>query len=97
LYRLVKLIGGWILVILGVVGWFMLIVPGTPLIILGLTVLSGESPWVRKKIEAAKLRFPRLAASLEAIKNGIVSRLKRRGQRDLSTGSAASSKVQRDR
>jgi len=79
LYRLLKLIAGWTLVVLGVIGWLMVILPGTPFIVLGLAVLSSQSPWVRKKVESARLRFPRLAARLEAIKDGMASRLKRKG------------------
>ncbi len=77
-FRLVKLIAGWSLVLLGIIGWFTPILPGTLFILLGFALLSSESEWVRQKIESWKARFPRQAAKLEAVKESLVSKIGRK-------------------
>ena len=79
LNRFCKLIFGWTLVFLGIIGWLLPILPGTPFIILGLAVLSAESEWLRDKIESLKLRFPRQTASLRALEECLVSRIRKEG------------------
>jgi len=74
-YSLMKLISGWTLVFLGVIGWFIPVVPGTIFIFLGFALISSQSEWVRNLIDSLSLRFPRQAAKLRAIKEGLLSRI----------------------
>lgn len=77
LTRFMKVIAGWALVFVGVIGWFLPIVPGTLFIFLGLAILSAQSEWVRNKIELLKVRFPRQAARLHDLKEGLISKIKK--------------------
>ena len=74
-YRVLKLLSGWTLVFLGVIGWFIPVVPGTLFIILGFALISAQSEWVRNLIDSLSLRFPRQAAKLRAIKEGLLSKI----------------------
>jgi uncharacterized membrane protein YbaN (DUF454 family) len=77
LSRLFKLILGWLLIFLGIIGWFLPIVPGTLLIFLGLALLSAQSEWVRDKIESFRVRFPRQAARMHSLKESLISKFKK--------------------
>lgn len=77
--RYCKLILGWALVLLGVIGWLLPILPGTPFIILGLAVLSSQSEWIRNKIESLRARFPRQAAKLQTLKDSLAAKINREG------------------
>jgi len=74
-YRVLKLLSGWTLIFLGVIGWFIPVVPGTIFIILGFALISAQSEWVRNLIDSLSLRFPRQAAKLRAIKEGLLSKI----------------------
>lgn len=78
--RFLKLVAGWVLVSLGVAGWFTPVLPGTPLIFLGLALLSSQSEWVRNKIQSLKVRYPRQASKFEAIKEGLMSKFGEEGR-----------------
>lgn len=75
--RYCKLTVGWALVSLGILGWLLPILPGTPFIVLGLAILSAESEWLRNKIEALKMRFPRQTAKLQALKESLAAKLRK--------------------
>ena len=75
--RYCKLTVGWALVSLGIIGWLLPILPGTPFIVLGLAILSAESEWLRNKIEALKMRFPRQTAKLQALKESLAAKLRK--------------------
>ena len=77
--RYYKLALGWFLVFLGIIGWLLPIVPGTPFILLGLAILSAQSEWLRDKIESLKLRFPNQTARLRALKEYLASRVRKEG------------------
>lgn len=79
LNRYCKLILGWALVLLGIIGWLLPILPGTPFIVLGFTLLSSQSECIRNKIESLRERFPRQAAKLHALKEGLAAKIKRKG------------------
>ncbi len=59
LARFVRLFLGWCLVALGIVGLFVPILQGVLLILLGLWVLSIDSPWAHRCILKLRLRFPK--------------------------------------
>lgn len=55
--RIVRLIGGWVLLVLGAL-LMVLPGPGIPLVILGLALLSRDVPWARRLRERVEARFP---------------------------------------
>lgn len=46
--RWIRLIGGWILVLVGILGLFLPVLQGILMIAAGLAVLSGESEFIRR-------------------------------------------------
>lgn len=67
--RLVKLIIGWFLVSLGILGTILPVIPGIPLLAIGLIFLSKSSPWAQRLLEKFKTRYPKLAEQLEKWRN----------------------------
>ena len=53
-WRIFRLVAGWTLVAVGVVGLFLPVLQGFLLIISGLAVLSTESPWARRLLDRLK-------------------------------------------
>ena len=49
---------GWILVLGGIVGLFLPVVPGAVLVLAGVAVLSPQSAWLRRALEECRGRFP---------------------------------------
>jgi uncharacterized protein len=66
--RLVVLIVGWALVLLGTVGLALPVLQGVLLILLGLYVLSRESRTARVLLEKLRARHPGLDAAVERMK-----------------------------
>jgi uncharacterized membrane protein YbaN (DUF454 family) len=58
---------GWILLVLGVAGLLLPLLPGIPLLIVGLFVLSGEQQWARRVLTRARQRFPNIADKAQQI------------------------------
>lgn len=56
---------GWALLATGLAGLLLPILPGIPLGIAGLLILSREYAWAGKLIEALRKRFPTLARKSE--------------------------------
>lgn len=79
LHRICKLVVGWLLIFLGIVGWLLPVVPGTPFIVLGLAILSAQSEGIRNKIESLKLRFPRQTTKLRLVKESLAAKIRRVG------------------
>ena len=48
-------VGGWILVVLGVAGLMLPVLPGIPLLIAGLVMLSADYRWARNFLRRVKL------------------------------------------
>jgi uncharacterized membrane protein YbaN (DUF454 family) len=48
-------VGGWILVVLGVAGLILPFLPGVPLLIAGLVMLSADYRWARNCLRRVKL------------------------------------------
>ena len=55
--RMIKLIGGWTLLVVGFIGLFLPILQGVLMMIAGLALLSGESRLMAKLIDKARPRF----------------------------------------
>lgn len=51
---------GWALVLGGIVGLFLPVVPGALLILVGGAILSPQSAWLRRALEECRVRVPAL-------------------------------------
>jgi len=49
---------GIVLVVLGLVGWILPVVPGVPALLVGLTLVGGVSPRVGRRLGACEARLP---------------------------------------
>jgi uncharacterized membrane protein YbaN (DUF454 family) len=58
---------GWSLVIGGVIGLLLPVIPGWLLIVLGALVLNTEHPWLRGVLEKLGTRFPVLKRVLNRV------------------------------
>lgn len=54
LWKTTRLILGWGLIVLGIVGLFLPLLQGIAFIVAGLALLSRDSPWARRWLERAK-------------------------------------------
>jgi uncharacterized membrane protein YbaN (DUF454 family) len=72
--KLLAVLLGWVLVALGVIGVVLPILPGIPLLLVGLFVLYSEYVWAHQLLRKIRERFP--AASRKAQEwVGVFSRL----------------------
>lgn len=81
--RIVVLSLGWIFVLLGIAGLFLPILQGILFLAIGLILLSGESRWVRRRIDDARRRWPKFGRAwdrIEARAHEIANRVLRRGR-----------------
>ena len=76
-HRFCKLTLGWVLVFLGIIGWLLPILPGTPFMLLGVAILSTQSDCIRKRIDSLKVRFPRQVAGLRILKENLAAKIRR--------------------
>lgn len=53
-WKTARLILGWGLIVLGIVGLFLPLLQGIVFIVAGLALLSRDSPWARRWLERAK-------------------------------------------
>jgi uncharacterized protein len=65
--RIVTLVMGWLLIVLGVIGLFLPVLQGVLLLLLGFYVLSRESSWARRRFNQLRARFPDLDASVQRL------------------------------
>lgn len=64
----VSLIGaGWLLLIAGVAGLFLPVLPGIPLLFVGLSILSVEYEWARRVFASVRRRFPAAHRKLQTL------------------------------
>ena len=56
--RLAFIVAGWVLLMLGVLGLFLPILPGVLLLVVGLSILSVEYAWARRWMTTLLHRFP---------------------------------------
>ena len=61
------LIFGWILLLGGVLGLLLPLLPGIPLLIAGLVILSREYAWARRLLERGRKWIPAVSAKLRRI------------------------------
>jgi uncharacterized membrane protein YbaN (DUF454 family) len=65
--RVLLLAAGWSLLVLGVAGLFLPILPGILLFLIGLTILSSEHRWAGKWTMALRRRFPQADRKLRQL------------------------------
>lgn len=58
--RIARLVGGWTLIVLGVLGCVLPIAPGIPLVLAGLALLAVDYPWAKRWLDWGKERLSRL-------------------------------------
>ena len=63
--RLLILLTGWLFVLFGILGLFLPILQGILFLAVGFYLLSLESPWVHRKMEQVRGRYPRLGATMD--------------------------------
>ena len=56
---------GWMLIIVGIAGLFLPLVPGIPLMVAGALMLNLQWPWLRRAVEKCRMRFPALSRAFE--------------------------------
>ena len=61
LLRIAVVALGWILILGGIVGLFVPIIPGAVLVVLGALMVNPQSAWLRRMLEKCRVRFPVLA------------------------------------
>ena len=52
---------GWVLILLGIVGLVLPVVPGAVLIVFGVLMVNPERVWLRRMLEKCQVRFPIVA------------------------------------
>jgi len=69
--RIVRIAIGIVLVLIGVAGWVLPLVPGWPFVIWGLSMLAREIHWVDRQLTRIRnycaRRFPRLYWAVETL------------------------------
>jgi ActR/RegA family two-component response regulator len=61
LRRITVVAFGWILILGGIVGLFVPIIPGAVLIVVGALMVNPQWAWLRRMLEKCRVRFPVLA------------------------------------
>ena len=56
---------GWVLLLIGVTGVIMPILPGIPFLVVGLLILSGEYVWAGRLLGWVRSRFPKMTHHAE--------------------------------
>jgi uncharacterized membrane protein YbaN (DUF454 family) len=65
---LLKIFLGIVLLLVGVVGNFLPIIPGLLFMAAGLLLLAGEIPWVHEWLAKLEIRYPRVKSALRTIR-----------------------------
>jgi uncharacterized membrane protein YbaN (DUF454 family) len=61
LQRFAVVARGWVLILLGIVGLVLPVVPGAVLIVFGVLMVNPERVWLRRMLEKCQVRFPIVA------------------------------------
>jgi uncharacterized membrane protein YbaN (DUF454 family) len=63
--RIIKLIAGWVFIVLGFVGLFLPVLQGILFLLIGLLLISNEYAWARRLMERFKMRYPQFDRTLQ--------------------------------
>jgi len=63
--RLLILATGWLFVLLGILGLVLPVLQGILFLAIGFYLLSLESPWVHRKMEQVRERYPRIGGTMD--------------------------------
>jgi len=55
--RILRESGAWLLILIGVAGCVLPVIPGIPLLIAGLAVLAVDRPWAARLLERVKEKW----------------------------------------
>jgi hypothetical protein len=58
--RIALIIVGGVLLLVGVVGWLVPLLPGWLFVVAGLAILAGEFLWARRLLDVARARLNRI-------------------------------------
>ena len=58
--RIIFSAAGGILLLVGLLGWFLPLMPGWPFVIAGLAILAGEFVWARRLLDKAREQLGRM-------------------------------------
>ena len=59
--RIAVIVLGWVLILLGIAGLVLPVVPGAVLIVVGALMVNPQWAWLRRMLEKCRVRFPVLA------------------------------------
>lgn len=71
--RGVTIFFGVFFLLLGVIGGFLPVIQGWIFVLIGLTLLAKEIPWVHHHVERVKQRYPKQAEQLERLKQRLTA------------------------
>ena len=63
--KILKLLAGWVCILLGAVGLFLPILKGVLFLFVGLLILSSEYAWADQLLSRIRNRFPSLTVRLD--------------------------------
>jgi hypothetical protein len=87
---------GWILLLVGIVGLFLPLLPGIPTLIAALAVLSRKYKWAQQLLERARQCFPMLANKAQQLWRSAGVRLGRALRRTAPITQIAGSRRKND-
>ncbi|NNC40795.1 MAG: hypothetical protein HKN95_08890 [Acidimicrobiia bacterium] len=58
--RIILSAAGGLLLLVGLLGWFLPLMPGWPFVIAGLAILAGEFVWARRLLDTAREQLGRM-------------------------------------
>ena len=61
-------LAGWGFILLGILGLFLPILQGILFLLVGLFLLSEESPWAKRMLDKLKERFPNVSRKFDEAK-----------------------------
>ncbi|MBX9634794.1 MAG: PGPGW domain-containing protein [Magnetospirillum sp.] len=67
--RFLKIVLGWVFLVLGVLGLFLPILQGVLFLAIGLTILAQEQPWAHRMLMRIRRRFPHMAKVFDQSRN----------------------------
>jgi uncharacterized membrane protein YbaN (DUF454 family) len=63
--RIAVIVLGWVLILLGIAGLVLPVVPGAVLTLVGALMVNPQLAWLRRMLEKCRVRFPVLAPAFK--------------------------------